>query len=90
MVASPSPRQGAAWLPSPTLTLIDLDMGKLEPRWTGASLPRRGSGVGRSGTGKLKVDGNVVATKRMDRSLPVILQWDESFDIGSTHIDQDE
>ena len=41
------------------------------------------SGVGRPGIGTLKVDGNVVATKKMDRTLPMILQWDESFDIGS-------
>ena len=41
------------------------------------------SGVGRPGVGTLKVDGNVVATKKMDRTLPMILQWDESFDIGS-------
>jgi hypothetical protein len=41
------------------------------------------SGIGRSGTGTLKMDGNVVATKKMDRTLPMILQWDESFDIGS-------
>nr|WP_083832106.1 arylsulfatase [Hyphomicrobium sp. MC1] len=41
------------------------------------------SGVGRSGTGILKVDGNVVASQTMERTLPMILQWDESFDIGS-------
>jgi arylsulfatase A-like enzyme len=41
------------------------------------------SGVGRSGTGKLKVDGKVVATQKMEKTLPMILQWDESFDIGS-------
>ena len=41
------------------------------------------SGVGRPGTGTLKVDGKVVATKKMEKSLPMILQWDESFDIGS-------
>ena len=41
------------------------------------------SGVGRSGTGTLKVDGKVVATKEMEQTLPMILQWDESFDIGS-------
>ena len=35
------------------------------------------------GTGTLKVDGKVVATKRMEKTLPMILQWDESFDIGS-------
>lgn len=31
----------------------------------------------------LKVDGKIVATKRMEKTLPIILQWDESFDIGS-------
>ena len=41
------------------------------------------SGVGRSGTGTLKVDGKAVDSKTMDKTLPMILQWDESFDIGS-------
>lgn len=41
------------------------------------------SGLGRSGTGTLRVDGKDVATKKMERTLPMILQWDESFDIGS-------
>jgi len=41
------------------------------------------TGVGRGGTGTLKVDGKEVATKRMEKTLPMILQWDESFDIGS-------
>lgn len=41
------------------------------------------SGLGRSGTGTLKVDGEVVDTKKMEKTLPMILQWDESFDIGS-------
>ena len=41
------------------------------------------SGVGRPGVGTLKVDGKEVATKKMERTLPMILQWDESFDIGS-------
>jgi arylsulfatase len=41
------------------------------------------SGLGRPGTGTLKVDGKVVATKEMPKTLPMILQWDESFDIGS-------
>jgi hypothetical protein len=41
------------------------------------------SGVGRPGTGTLKVDGKVVATKTMPKTLPSILQWDESFDVGS-------
>ena len=41
------------------------------------------SGVGRSGTGTLKVDGKAVQTITMPHTLPMILQWDESFDIGS-------
>ena len=44
------------------------------------------TGIGRSGTGTLKVDGNVVATKKMEKTIPIILQWDESFDIGSDTI----
>ena len=41
------------------------------------------SGIGRSGTGVLKVDGKEVATQKMERTLPLILQWDETFDIGA-------
>ncbi len=41
------------------------------------------SGLGRPGVGTLKVDGKVVATQPMKKTLPMILQWDESFDIGS-------
>jgi len=41
------------------------------------------SGLGRSGVGTLKVDGKAVQTITMPHTLPMILQWDESFDIGS-------
>jgi arylsulfatase len=41
------------------------------------------SGIGRSGTGVLKVDGKEVAGQKMDRTLPLILQWDENFDVGA-------
>jgi len=41
------------------------------------------SGIGRGGTGVLKVDGNAVATEQMERTIPFILQWDENLDIGS-------
>ena len=41
------------------------------------------SGLGRPGTGTLKVDGKAVQTITMEHTLPMILQWDESFDIGS-------
>ncbi len=41
------------------------------------------SGLGRSGTGTFKVDGKVVATQTMDRTVPLTLPWGETFDIGS-------
>jgi arylsulfatase A-like enzyme len=41
------------------------------------------SGIGRGGTGVLRVDGEVVATRRMEHTLPFIMQWDENLDIGS-------
>jgi len=41
------------------------------------------SGIGAGGTGVLKVDGTAVATEKMEHTLPLILQWDESLDIGS-------
>ncbi len=41
------------------------------------------SGIGRSGSGVLKVDGKEVVTKTMERTLPLIMQWDENLDVGS-------
>ena len=41
------------------------------------------SGLGRSGTGTLIVDGKAVQTVKMEHTLPMILQWDEAFDVGS-------
>jgi len=41
------------------------------------------SGLGRGGTGTLKVDGKTVQTQKMEKTLPMILQWDEAFDVGS-------
>jgi arylsulfatase A-like enzyme len=41
------------------------------------------SGVGRGGTGVLKVDGKEVARQTMEHSIPLIMQWDENFDIGA-------
>ncbi|WP_222435465.1 arylsulfatase [Allorhodopirellula solitaria] len=41
------------------------------------------SGLGRPGVGTLKVDGKVADTRKMKKTIPMILQWDESFDIGS-------
>jgi arylsulfatase len=41
------------------------------------------SGIGRSGTGVLKVDGKAVAEQKMERTIPFILAWDENLDVGS-------
>jgi hypothetical protein len=41
------------------------------------------SGIDRGGTGVLKVDGKEVARNSMERSISLILQWDENVDIGA-------
>ena len=41
------------------------------------------SGIGQSGTGTLKVDGKEVATQAMDHTIPIIMQFDETFDVGA-------
>jgi arylsulfatase len=41
------------------------------------------SGIGRNGTGILKVDGKEVDRQKMENTIPLILQWDETFDVGS-------
>ena len=41
------------------------------------------SGIGRGGTGVLKVDGKEVARQTMEHTIPLIMQWDENFDIGA-------
>ena len=41
------------------------------------------SGIGRGGIGVLKVDGKEVAWQSMEHTIPLIMQWDENFDIGS-------
>lgn len=41
------------------------------------------SGLGKGGTGVLKVDGKAVATQKMEQTIPFILQFDEGLDVGS-------
>jgi arylsulfatase len=41
------------------------------------------SGIGRGGTGVLKVDGREVARQTMLYTVPLVWQWDENFDIGA-------
>jgi len=73
--------EGADALPAGKHT-VEFDF-KYEGLGAGTLAYNNMSGLGRPGTGTLKVDGNVVDTKKMERTLPMILQWDESFDIGS-------
>jgi arylsulfatase len=41
------------------------------------------AGIGQGGTGVLKVDGKDVVTQKMEHTVPFILQFDESLDLGS-------
>lgn len=41
------------------------------------------SGIGRGGVGTLSVDGRIVSTQNLERTIPLVLPWDETFDIGS-------
>jgi len=41
-----------------------------------------GPGVAKGGVGVLKVDGQVVATNRMTRTIPFLMPIDETFDVG--------
>jgi arylsulfatase len=51
-----------------------------------------GPGLGKGGTGTLKVDGTAVDTKEMPKSLPVGIGWVETFNVGidtGTPVDDD-
>lgn len=41
-----------------------------------------GGGWGKGGTGTLFVDGKQVDQKRIEHTVPFIMQWDETFDVG--------
>jgi arylsulfatase len=42
-----------------------------------------GPGLGKGGTGVLKVDGKEVANQKVPHTTPFVFQWDETFDVGS-------
>ena len=67
---------------TPGKHIVEFDF-KYDGLGVGTLLFNNMSGLGRPGTGSLKVDGKVVATETMPHTMPMILQWDESFDIGS-------
>jgi len=41
------------------------------------------SGIGQGGTGVLKVDDKEVSTEKVPSTIPLVMQWNENFDIGS-------
>jgi len=41
------------------------------------------SGIGQGGTGVLTVDGKAVSTQKMEHTIPIIMQFDETFDVGA-------
>ena len=67
---------------SPGRHTVEFDF-KYDGKGAGTLVFNNFSGLAQPGTGTLKVDGTVVATQKMKKTLPMILQWDESFDIGS-------
>jgi arylsulfatase len=73
--------QGQAAL-SPGRHILEFDF-KYDGSGLGTMAYNSFSGIGRGGVGTLKVDGTPVETRKMEKTIPIILQWDESFDIGS-------
>jgi len=67
---------------SPGQQVLDFDF-KYDGLGAGALAFNNVSGICRGGTGVLKVDGKEVARQNIERTIPVIIQWDENFDIGA-------
>jgi len=66
---------------SPGRHIIEFDF-KYDGLGAGTLAFNNMSGLAQPGTGTLKVDGKEVQTIKMPKTLPMILQWDEAFDIG--------
>jgi hypothetical protein len=81
--ASDEPRPATSYADG---TLFD-QVQYLEAKYDGLGLGtlafNNASGIGRGGTGALKVDGREVARQSMEHTMPLIMQWDENFDIGA-------
>ena len=41
------------------------------------------TGIGKGGTGTLKIDGTLVSTHKLEHTVPLTMPWDETFDVGS-------
>jgi hypothetical protein len=46
-------------------------------------ISRFSSSRARGGTGTLRVDGKLVATQKIERTVPIVLQFVETFDVGA-------
>jgi arylsulfatase len=79
------PRWAAKEALTPGKHVIEFD-SKYDGLGVGTMAFNNFSGIGRPADATLKVDGEVVDTKHMEKTIPIILQWDESFDIGSDTI----
>jgi arylsulfatase len=58
-----------------------------------ASLASGISGIGKGGVGVLKVDDKEGASQKMEHTIPLVLQWDETFDVGAdtgTSVDDED
>ena len=67
---------------SPGKHTVEFDF-KYDGLGTGTLAYNNVSGIGRGATGELKVDGKVVATNKLEHTIPLLTQWDETFDIGA-------
>jgi hypothetical protein len=77
---------GVPGSPNATTTISGKQLPPPDPKFGGVikdDALKKLSGLGRPGTGTLKVDGKAVQAVTLPHTLPMILQWDESFDIGS-------
>jgi hypothetical protein len=72
--------QGPVLTPGKHTIVFDF---KYEGMGAGTLAFNSSAGLGQPGTGTLIVDGTPVQTTRMEHTLPMILQWDESFDVAS-------
>jgi arylsulfatase len=66
---------------SPGKHTLEFDF-KYEGLGMGTLAFNNSSGLGRGGTGVLKVDGKEVDQKNIEHTVPLLFQWDENFDIG--------
>jgi arylsulfatase A-like enzyme len=75
-------RWGGPYALSPGKHTVEFDF-KYDGLGLGTLAFNNVSGIGRGGTGVLKVDGKEVARQNMEHTIPLIMQWDENFDIGA-------